>query len=240
MQDKNLLFSSKVMFMLTESPDTNSRSKTNFSYDNANLLEGLKFTEDNNFPIIEKYTGPTDFELVSFTDKNRFSGNNQAVHFFLDDTKFRYAVWDRLEFNTRRIAKFDYVFTPDWSLYVNHQLHFLNKRNLYRTRLAGAFWQKCGLNVIPTASWGNADSFKYCFEGLPEESVIAVCGVGHSKNWATKKLWTYAIRQLEAQKHPIKILVYGPETEIVGLTTPVQFFPDFITKNFRNNESGIQ
>ena len=47
-------------------------------------------------------------------------------------------------------------------------------------RFVGAYWQTCGLPTIPTASWGALNSFSYCFEGLPCNSIIAT---------SKRKLW---------------------------------------------------
>lgn len=64
-------------------------------------------------------------------------------------------------------------------------------------------------NVIPTASWGNADSLKFCFEGLPNKSAIAVCGIGHSFCRSAKTLWNYAVDKLIEEKQPSTLIVYG-------------------------------
>ena len=66
---------------------------------------------------------------------------------------------------------------------------WVNRDSVYHSRFITAYWQKCGYQVIPTASWGDANSFKYCFEGLPEHSVIAVCGIGHDQDKSRKTLW---------------------------------------------------
>lgn len=91
---------------------------------------------------------------------------------------------------------------------------YYNTQNLYRTRFVGAYWQLCVYSIIPTAIWGNIDSFKYCFEGLPEHSVIAVSGMGHHDSKGDENLWYYALQELERQRHPVMIIVYG-EQEII-------------------------
>lgn len=100
-------------------------------------------------------------------------------------------------------------------------------------RFVGSYWQHCGFDVLPTASWGNADSFNYCFEGLPEQSVIAVCGVGHHKSRAHHELWKEGLRELERQKHPTGIVIYGEEENVEGIHTPMHFLETFINKKFR-------
>lgn len=201
--------------------------------DNRHLMDGMRFTNENGFPVLDPFVGSGDFELVSYKERNKYDGVNQAVHFFLDDYTFRDAVWMNLEYTTYSLSKFDYHLTPDLSLWVDLPTHFCNKENIYRTRFVGAYWQKCGFNVIPTASWGNVDSFKYCFEGLPVGSVIAVSGMGHHHCTAATRLWYYALQELERQKHPSLILVYGEEEVIPNLRTPLKFYPSFISKRLR-------
>lgn len=236
------LFPKKEMYLLEH--DKRGRSKDlarmprvarqKRIYENMHLMSGLAFVGKDLFPQMQPYTGSVNFELVSFAERNNHSGKNEALHFFLDDYRFRNAVWEKLEKTTHDIAKFDYVLTPDLSLWVDVPTDFFNKINVFRTRYIGAYWQRCGFNVIPTASWGNMDSFSYCFEGLPDKSVIAVGGMGHNHCPAVKRLWLYALHELEQRKHPTLILIYGEEEELPGMSTPVKFIPCFISRRFRN------
>ncbi len=91
-----------------------------------------------------------------------------------------------------------------------------------------------GFNVIQTASWGDANSLKYCFEGLAEHSVTAVCGIGHDHCPQARHLWQYALKELVAEKSPTKLIVYGGKQDsIPELGIPVVYIEDFITKRFR-------
>lgn len=199
---------------------------------NMHLMEGMDF--ENGFPKLKAYIGTTDFEMVSYIERNKNDGIKQALHFFLDDWRFRDAIWFNLDRTTYSISSYDYVFTPDLSLWRNLDTDFPNQMNLFRTRFVGAYWQSCGFNVIPTASWGGLNSFSYCFNGLPYESIIAVSGMGSRVNETAFERWCYALRRLEKDRRPILILIYGDPVEIPGLNTPVQFLPNFISKRFRH------
>lgn len=144
-------------------------------------------------------------------------------------------MWEKLEKSVFELSKFDAAFAPDFSMWLDLP-DFFNKESVFKNRFDTAYMQLCGLPTIPVASWGNADSFSYCFKGLPQNSVIAVCGLGHLRNKACDALWHFAIRELERQLHPTLILVYGPEVPMPGVKTPVRFITDFITKRFRNND----
>lgn len=206
-------------------------------HENMELADGLHFTSRHGFAQLAAFTDNVDFTAVPFTERNKPSstGQGQAVHFFLDDYRFRDAVWKRLEATTYSIRKFDYYFTPDLSLWWNAPTEFYNIQNIYRTRFIGAYWQKCGYAVIPTASFGGCSSFAYCFEGLPEESVIAVSGMGNRRDSAAYYRWRFGLKRLEEEKHPLLIIVYGEEVEVPGLHTPLKFIPDFISTHLRND-----
>ena len=210
-----------------------THQKRKIIYENMHLMEGMTFTSNHQFPQMEPYYGSIDFNCVSYVDRNKHSGKNEALHFFLDDYRFRDAVWCNLEKTTYSIGNFDYYFTPDLSLWMDLPTDFYNRENVFRTRFVGAYWQKCGYNVIPTASWGGLNSFTYCFEGLPAHSVIAVSGMGNSRNKRSFNHWCNGLRRLEAAKAPTLIFVYGEEVSVKDLKTPLKFLPCFINEKLR-------
>lgn len=203
------------------------------TFNNMHLMEGMSFTTSHGFPILQAYTGNTNFDIYPYAKRKKLDGHNQALHFFAYDSTFHNAVWNRLETTTYNLRHFDYLFTPDYSLYVDHNLTLQNIEFTYKTRFIGAYWQNCGFNVIPTVSWGNANSFSYALEGLPKHSVLAVCGVGCKHSTASLILWDYAIHRIEEELEPLTIFVYGEEMEVSGIHTPLKFIPDYISENFR-------
>lgn len=196
--------------------------------DNMHLMEGIEFTHENSFAVLEPYTGPTDWTIHPFAQRNKLIGKGQAIHFFQHDYTFN-CMWKSLELLTQKLCKFDAVFTPDWSLYVDVPEH-LNKNATYKTRFVGAYMQKCGFNVISTFSWSNAASFRWCLEGLPVGGVMATCGTGIKHTSAAFKLWCYGMRKVEEEKSPSLIYVYGDPVDIPGLQTELRFIPNRISK----------
>lgn len=210
-----------------------TRLKRKMIHENMHLMKYLTFSSNLHYPQMEPCCGTVDFDYVSYCDRNKHDGKNEALHFFLDDYRFRDAVWCNLELTTYSISKFDYVFTPDLSMWIDLPTDFYNKENVYRTRFIGAYWQYCGFNVIPTASWGDLASFAYCFEGLPTHSIIAVSGMGSRRSSMAFGRWCYGIRRLEEALSPMLIIVYGEKVELQGLRTPVTFIPCFIHEKLR-------
>ena len=239
------LFTAKEMYVMSCSKngrpsfygELSSTERRKLTHNNMHLAVGMPFSEPNSFPIVNPYNGTLDYEYCLYSKRSKCDGKRQALMFFEDDYRFCHPLWDRLEQTTITLAKFDCLFTPDYSLYVDAPLH-LNRDSVYKSRFAGAYWQKCGFNVIPTASWAGANSFPWCLEGLPMNSVIAVCGVGICWCHQAKELWLYGIRQVESLLSPTTIIIYGKETDIPGISTPVMFIEDHITKYLRNENSG--
>lgn len=235
------LFSRKEMYLVEHNSQGRSvelamspvKQKRKKIHENMHLMDGMTFTRDNGFPQMAPFTGSTDFVSVSYKDRKNHDGKNEAVHFFLNDSEFRDSVWCDIERTTYSIRKFDYCFSPDLSTWRDLPTDFYNRENVYRSRFAGSFWQNCGYNVIPTASWGDLASFSYCFDGLPMHSVIAVSGMGNRKSADAFNRWCNGLRRLEYAKKPILIIVYGDEVEVQGLHTPLQFIPCFIQERLR-------
>ncbi len=233
------LFGRKELYYMEHTPSGKSiksalipkSQRRKVIYDNMHLMGDMTFT--GIFPQMLPYNGTTDFELVAYSDRKSHTGKNQALHTFLDDYRFRDPMWCYLEDTTYSISHFDYFFTPDFSLWRNLPTEYYNIQNVYRTRFVGLYWQLQGFQVIPTASWGGLNSFAYCLEGLPSNSVIAVCGQSNRKDSQAYEVWCYGLRRLEEEKHPTLILVYGPEIEIPNLHTPVKFLKDFISTRLR-------
>lgn len=210
--------------------------QSKLTYNNLHLAQDMNFTESNGIPIVQSYTGTVDFQVYPFTEKKKHIGDTSALHFFLDDYKFHSAITRNLELTTHSIINYGYVFAPDCSLYVDVPKQ-VNVNAIYNSRFAAAYWQNCGLNVIPVASWGNVSSLSYCFEGLPMQSVIAVCGTGHDHCKGAKTLWNYAVKTLIDRLNPTTLIVYGGnQDEMDELPVNVRFIPDFIHRNFRNDE----
>lgn len=232
-RQNRFLFSDKEMYLLTCSDTGKSHAMMSLSpsrrkkqqYNNMHLIGNMRFTESDGFPILKPYNSRIDWDFYPYSMHNKLDGKGQAVYFFEDDYKFGYATWERLENTTYKLSKMDCLLSPDYSLYVDVP-DIMNKWNIYKSRFAGAFWQANGFNVIPTASWGNTDSFCYSFEGLPKHSVIAVCGLGVKWCSAATILWEYGMRELEERLEPTNIIVCGEERFVPGIHTPLTFITE--------------
>lgn len=245
--DTSSLFSPKERYMMSHTargkdicfaqlPESEQRK---MRYENLHLSVGMKM--ENGMPVLVPYDGPLDYSMVPFTERTKHKGMGEALHFFQHDWKFA-SVWYNLERVTHSLSKFDCLIAPDFSLYVNDDKYQqTNRQSVYRSRFIAAYWQRCGFQVIPTASWGDVNSFKYCFDGLPEHSAIAVCGIGHDQCRSANTLWHLAIARLIKEKKPTTLVVYGgKQDDYLNLPVKVKYIPDFITQHFRDHGEKAQ
>ncbi len=129
-----------------------------------------------NIPIIRKQNINLDeIQLLSYVDcKNNDQENcNKTIHFFTYDWKFE-KVYENAEEELEKLKQYKYLLSPDFSIFTNMPVA-LQIENIFKNRWCGAYWQSKGLKVIPTVSWGDETSFDFCFDGIEEGSVVAVC-----------------------------------------------------------------
>lgn len=183
---------------------------------------------------------PTDWvpeDLIGFNYVLNKPDYTKGVHFFLDDYQFE-RVWNRPDNYVDKLSKFDCVLTPDFSLYTDFPLA-MQIWNVYRSRLIGSYWQSLGMTVIPTVSWSTYDSYDFCFDGLPENGIVAISTVGVMKNKKAKQLFYDGLDEMIARIHPSGILIWGQEIDYnfppeIG----VMYFKDTRIERVRKEHNG--
>lgn len=98
--------------------------------------------------------------------------------------------------------------TPDFSLYTDFP-RALQIYNHYRKHWLGAFWQSLGFSVIPTIAWSDKDSFKWCFDGVPKKSTVAVSSVGTQRSKDAKRLFLNGWDEMICRLEPETVIFYG-------------------------------
>ncbi len=210
-----------------------SKARAKAEFNNLHLINGMQVTQRYGFPILAPCVEWPELSCVPYSSRNERGNQGCGIHFFEDDYKFSQPIWNRLDQTTYAFRNRPYLFTPDYSLYVG-PLISLNITSIFKSRFAGAFWNLCGYKVIPTASWGDADSFEYCFDGLPMRSIIAVCGTGICGHNGSIELWHTGLKELETRLNPILIIIYGETREVPGINTPVKFIKPYSKAKFNN------
>ena len=168
----------------------------------------------NNYYGIPNMAPTTTFgsEFLRFMDYNIIDNHGDYIaHFYYDDYKFIEA-WRNPDKYIPKLQKFKAVISPDFSLYTDFP-RALQILSCYRRQWVGAYWQSQGLDVIPDVVWGDRESFSYCFDGIPDHSVVAVSSVGvkNDKNWngENAEMFKAGYDEMLNRLKPKKVLYYG-------------------------------
>lgn len=164
-------------------------------------------------------------DLLGFNYVTNTTDKSIGVHFFLDDYQIE-RVWNRPEFYINKLKDFDCVLTPDFSLYSDMPKSMMIW-NIYRSRLIGQLMQKAGIIVIPTVSWADETTFDFCFDGLPQESTLAISTIGVKQNQSKYKVWQSGVDEMIKRCRPKKLMIYGGKVDY-------QFPENIITKFYEN------
>lgn len=148
-----------------------------------------------------------NIELVGY-DKLSSSKDNQIVHFFLDDYKFE-VIWNDPLPRVEKLKSHKAVLAPNFSVYTEMPMA-MKIYNTFRSRWCGAYLQSNGVKVIPTLAWGGPETFWFCFDGIPKNSVVAVSTVGVRTE---KDLFMQGYNEMLRRIKPSKIICYGKSFE---------------------------
>ena len=132
---------------------------------------------------------------------------DRCCHFFIDDYQFE-RVWARPAAYLECLRGFDCVLTPDFSLYLDMP-DAMQRWNRYRSQALGHWWQEQGLRVVPTLSWAQPSSYRFCFKGIPKHSTVATSTVGVARDRDAQKVWHDGMREAMKRLEPSRVLLYG-------------------------------
>lgn len=208
----------------------NRKQRSIHRYQNLHLLNGLRCSEEYGIPLIYPVREMPALRYVSFADRRKIRGDEMecGIHFFIDDYKFENILDKRFDQTTYELCKFGAVFTPDLSIYSDIPTEY-KKVIIFKRQLYGAYWQqKCGLNVIPCVGIPDAELLDYALDGIPENSVLAFCGIGHCKRKSARDLWLGGLYETIRRKHPIALIISGKEERLKEIDIPITYIPSHI------------
>ncbi len=188
---------------------------------NAALLKGATYSE-HDIPncATTAETLPTEIltwdEAVGLYNKamrsKKYGFRHDAfVCFYVDDHKFvgKHGVWEEPQRALKILRHFAGVITPDFS--TCQDFPDPEKRiAIYRTRVLGYFWGRNGIAVINNVRWGTPETYSYCFDGIPKNSIVAVPTVGGSpRKLENRRRFEEGLAKMVRVLSPRIILVYG-------------------------------
>lgn len=162
-------------------------------------------------PVI-KQTGEMPLNLMPFS--KIFNVRKELlevthVHFFEHDYIFE-RVWNFPERYVEILKTARGVIGCDFSCYMDAP-RAINIWNVFRNRMMDLFMQKRGIKVIPSIVWGKPDTFEFCFDGIPEGSMVAVSSHGVLRDG--KDLFIQGFEELVRRINPGTIIFYGTVPE---------------------------
>lgn len=203
------------------------------TYDAYNLEAVDYDTLTRNFwqmPII-KNNGFIPDDLIGFNYAKTSENKNCGIHFYVDDYQFE-RVWNKPEDYTDILFDYDCILSPDFSLYTDMPMP-MKIWNVYRSRFIGNYYQSKGINVIPTLSWAEPETFKFCFEGIPEGSIVSVSTIGVKENKDALKIWRDGMQAAIDKIKPSTVLVYGGKLDFDYGNIGVRYFNNKVTERWK-------
>lgn len=148
-----------------------------------------------------------------------------CIHFFVDDYQFS-RFWQRPDNYIDLLKQFYCVCSPDFSMYTDFP-KAIQIYNHYRKHWLAAYWQTNGIKVIPTIGWSDHNSYDWCFDGEPKNSIVAVSSVGTQNDKMVKKLFLDGYNEMLKRLEPELIIFYGSiPKECMGNILRVKAFQD--------------
>lgn len=144
---------------------------------------------------------------MAFNEMKTADDDSAGIHFFIDDYQFE-RIWRSPQRYMELMKRFPCVLSPDFSLYTDMPMA-MKIWNVYRSRTLGAYWQRNGLNVVPTLQWADPSTFDFCFNGIEKGGMVAVSTLGSAKERLSRQFWMAGMREAIWQVRPQTIMLYG-------------------------------
>lgn len=129
------------------------------------------------------------------------------VNCFCDDYQFE-RLWNNYDHYLPLLQQSKGFITTDFSLYRDYDDPWLIW-NCYRNRVMAYASQKAGIPSIPTAGFGGERTWDWCFDGLPQNSTIAITTNGTLSDCEARRLFVGGVDALVNTLHPWAIVVCG-------------------------------
>lgn len=210
------------------------RERTNNAY-NLDIAHDTQTTTDFwQMPVIRN-DGYTPEKLIGFNYAKTSKDKACGIHFFIDDYQFE-RIWASPEKYVDVLSKYECILSPDFSLYMDMPMP-MKIWNVYRSRQIGAFYQSKGIKVIPTISWAEEETFCFCFEGIPEGSIVAVSTIGVKENKNAIAIWRDGMDAMIERIKPRMILCYGGRLDYDYKGVDVKYYDNKVLNDWRGRKN---
>lgn len=167
------------------------------------------------------------YHVVPYDRSNRRPSKKKLLHFFVDDYRFE-TFWNQPKYSLQVVREFGAVTSPDFSCYVDWPWA-INLWNVYRSRWLGVYWQRHGVCVIPSVTWGNERTHTFAFLGIPDRATVAIAVPDLRGRRSMTRLYFYTgFEAMLDTIQPVRVLVYGRVTKGMGRLAsryPTELYP---------------
>lgn len=189
---------------------------------NAYMVSETSFSE-NDIPFCQTTATEVPKDLVTYKEardiyhaelkrNNKDFRNDAFVCFYEDDQYFDTSrgIWFYSKDACKILDHFAGIITPDFSTYQDFP-YPIKIWNTYRMRAFGNWYGSiCGRAVINNVRWGTAETYDYCFDGIPKNSIVAIGTVGGSpRKLRDRRRFENGLQRMVDVLTPHTILVYG-------------------------------
>ena len=207
---------------LNTEPNISSTRKCYKDVFHAFMVKGAEFDGYFDIPFIpaQSLDDVQIKRLISYRQANNHLYEfGDIVHFYLDDYKFDglKGMWASLTnqisfkrgFNLEKIQNATAIIAPDFSLYLDMP-RCMQIWNVYRSRAIGYYLSTLGYKIIPNVRWTDVESYKFCFDGIKKNQIVAVGTLGCSKGKYDKQLLLNGFIEMIKRLNPSAVILYGP------------------------------
>lgn len=190
----------------------------------------IENTEKAVFPGVGKYDMPvikpvTDIDIRSlewipfdYAMQSKDRGG-KGIHFYRSDYLFE-RVWRNPDRYIPFLQQFGAVLSPDFSMYRDHPLS-VQIWNMYRRHWLAAYWQMHDIKVIPTIEWVTPESYEWCFDGEPQNSIVSISSCGCMNERLAKQYFSQGCKEAVERLKPTQILWYGNPLPDIDCNTTI-------------------
>ncbi len=212
------------------------RERTNRAY-HLQEAAGLELSTDYwQMPIINNDNCIPE-HLIGFNYAKTSTDTEAGIHFYIDDYQFE-RLWAYPEKYLDILIPYECILSPDFSLYMDMP-RSMKVWNTYRSRFIGAYYQQHGIKVIPTISWAEAETYDFCFSGIPEGSIVSVSTVGVREDKAALAIWRADMDAMIKRIKPSHILVYGGALDYDYGKIKVTYFENEVTSAWKKRREEV-
>lgn len=165
-------------------------------------------------------------KVISFNERKGIRNPEEYwVDFFIDDSLFE-GFWNHPEKSFGNLNRFAGIIATDYSM-LPEMLPGQRIWNCTRNRAMAYYMQQQGFSVIPVASWCDESDFSWCFDGLPQNSSIAISTNGCMSSPYGRQMLLRGFRELQTQKRPTNLIVCGRHFDGFDMYDNIYYYPSF-------------